>query len=167
MTVISSHKDVSALTLTFVAEFAAPVDRVWQLWADPRELERWWGPPTWPAAVDRFEFEPGGDVRYHMTGPDGTKARGWWVITEIREPHLLEFDDGFADDQGEPVDPEDITHFVVTLASAGSGTRVTTLCTFRSAAQLERMAEMGMEEGMRQAMGQIDALLVEAWERRT
>ena len=159
MTVISSSKDVGALTLTFVAEFAAPVDRVWQVWADPRKLERWWGPPTWPATFERYEFKPGGAVRYHMTGPDGTKARGWWTITDIDEPHRLEFDDGFAGDDGEPLDPADLTHGVVTLEPHGGGTRMTTVSTFRSAEQLERMAEMGMEEGMRQAMGQIDDLL--------
>jgi hypothetical protein len=46
--------------LVLVAEFDAPIERVWQLWADPRQLERWWGPPTtrppssitsWPPAV--------------------------------------------------------------------------------------------------------------------
>jgi uncharacterized protein YndB with AHSA1/START domain len=151
MPVISSEKDVNALTLTFVAEFPAPAERVWRVWSDPRLLERWWGPPTWPATVDRFEFKPGGDVRYHMTGP----------VTEVDEPRRLEFDDGFADDAGEPVDPEDITHAVVTLEESGSGTRMTTVSTFRSAAQLETLAEMGMEEGMRQAMGQIDAILAE------
>lgn len=161
MPVISSEKNVNALTLTFVAEFAAPVDRVWRVWADPRLLERWWGPPTWPATVDRFDLKPGGDVRYHMTGPDGTKAGGWWAITEVDEPHHLEFDDGFADDAGEPVDLEDVTHAVVTLEESGSGTRMTTMSTFRTAAQLEILTDMGMEEGMRLAMSQIDDILAE------
>ena len=161
MTVVSSIKDVETLTLTFVAEFDAPVDRVWQVWADPRKLERWWGPPTWPATFDRYDFEPGGQVRYYMTGPDGEKAHGWWTITAVEAPHRLEFDDGFADDNGEPVDPKDVTHGVVTLEATGSGTRMTTVSTFVSAEQLERMAAMGMEEGMRLAMGQIDALLKE------
>ncbi|MEU4420601.1 SRPBCC domain-containing protein [Actinoplanes sp. NPDC024001] len=161
MTVISSTKDVEKLTLTFVAEFDAPVDRVWQVWADPRKLERWWGPPTWPATFERYEFEPGGQVRYFMTGPDGERAHGWWTITAVDAPHRLEFDDGFADDKGEPVDVKDTTHGVVTLEAAGGRTRMTTVSTFVSAEQLERMAAMGMEEGMRQAQGQIDALLKE------
>jgi uncharacterized protein YndB with AHSA1/START domain len=161
MTVISSTKDVDKLTLTFVAEFDAPVERVWRVWSDPRKLERWWGPPTWPATFERYEFQPGGQVRYFMTGPDGEKAHGWWTITAVEAPHRLEFDDGFADDKGEPVDPKDITHGVVTLEAAGSGTRMTTVSTFVSAEQLERMAAMGMEEGMREGMGQIDALLKE------
>jgi|GEM_PF-6910007 len=41
MTVISSHTDADALTLTFVADFDASAERVWQLWEDPRQLERW------------------------------------------------------------------------------------------------------------------------------
>jgi uncharacterized protein YndB with AHSA1/START domain len=161
MPVISSTKDVEKLTLTFVAEFDAPVDRVWQVWADPRKLERWWGPPTWPATFERYEFEPGGQVRYHMTGPEGEKARGWWTITAVEAPHRLEFDDGFADDNGDPVDPNDATHGVVTLEATGAGTRMTTVSHFVSAEQLERMAAMGMQEGLSQAMGQIDALLKE------
>ncbi|GAA1634939.1 SRPBCC family protein [Actinoplanes couchii] len=159
MPVLSSDKNVETLTLTFVAEFDQPPARVWPVWADPRVLERWWGPPTWPATFDRFSFEPGGQVRYHMTGPDGTKARGWWVVTDVNEPSRLGFDDGFAGEDGEPIDPQDATHFVVALEPAGDGTRMTTIVTFRSAEQLERMDEMGMREGMRQAMGQIDEVL--------
>ncbi|MEV6300175.1 SRPBCC domain-containing protein [Actinoplanes sp. NPDC051861] len=159
MTVISSNKDVERLTLTFVAEFDAPVDRVWQVWADPRKLERWWGPPTWPATFERFEFEPGGQVRYYMTGPGGEKSHGWWTITAIDAPHRIEFDDGFADDNGDPVDPKDITHGVVTLEPNGSGTRMTSVSTFISAEQLERMSAMGMEEGLRLAMEQIETVL--------
>ena len=161
MPVVSSEKNLETLTLTFVAEFDHPTADVWQVWADPRLLERWWGPPTWPATVDRFEFKPGGAVRYHMTGPDGTKARGWWVVTDVNEPARLGFDDGFAGDDGEPIDPQDACHIVAALEPAGDGTRMTTIVTFRGAEQLERMVEMGMQEGMRLAMGQIDAVLAE------
>ena len=49
MSVISVEKDLDSLSLTLVADFDAPIERVWQLWVDPRQLERWWGPPTHPA----------------------------------------------------------------------------------------------------------------------
>ena len=49
MTVTDVRKDPTALTMEIVSEFSAPIDRVWQLLADPRQLERWWGPPTHPA----------------------------------------------------------------------------------------------------------------------
>ena len=48
-----------ALTMTITAEFDAPIERVWQLWADPRQLERWWGPPTYPATVVDHDLSPG------------------------------------------------------------------------------------------------------------
>jgi len=51
MTVTSVDKDLDDLTLTLTADFDAPIERVWELWADPRKLERWWGPPEYPATV--------------------------------------------------------------------------------------------------------------------
>jgi uncharacterized protein YndB with AHSA1/START domain len=97
MTVISTHKDTKALSLTFVAEFDASVERVWQVWKDPHQLARWWGPPTWPATFDSHDFVPGGAATYFMTGPEGEKSRGWWRFTAIEAPNRLEFDDGFAE----------------------------------------------------------------------
>ncbi|MFB6391908.1 SRPBCC domain-containing protein [Polymorphospora lycopeni] len=161
MSVISIDKDVQALTLTFVAEFDAGVERVWRLWEDPRQLERWWGPPTWPATFEQHDFVVGGWSRYHMTGPEGEKSRGWWTITAIDAPHRLEFDDGFAGEDGEPVDDIAPTHGTVTLEAVGDRTRMTVVSKFVDADQLEQMAAMGMEEGMRLAMGQIDAILAE------
>jgi uncharacterized protein YndB with AHSA1/START domain len=51
MTVTNVRRDTEAQTMTITAEFDAPVERVWKLWEDPRRLERWWGPPTWPATM--------------------------------------------------------------------------------------------------------------------
>ncbi|GGM11251.1 SRPBCC family protein [Micromonospora yangpuensis] len=162
MPVVSSHRDEQALTLTVVSEFAASVERVWQVWQDPRQLERWWGPPGWPATFDRHDFTVGGQSRYHMTGPQGEKSRGWWTITAIEAPYRLEFDDGFADDDGEPVATDVPTHASVTLTATGSGTRMTSVTRFVSLEQLEHVLAMGAEEGFRQALGQIDDLLAAA-----
>ncbi|WP_181782777.1 SRPBCC family protein [Pseudonocardia pini] len=159
MTVISTERDADQLTLTFVAEFAAPVERVWQVWADARQLERWWGPPTWPATFEVLELAPGGRASYYMTGPEGEKSRGWWRITAADEPNRLEFEDGFADENGTPSDSMPTTTAVVTLEATATGTRMVTLSRFTSLEQMEQLVQMGMEEGMRQAMGQIDALL--------
>ena len=159
MTVVSSSKDLQALTLTFVAEFDASVERMWQIWEDPAQLQRWWGPPTWPASFEQHDFVVGGQSRYYMTGPEGQKSRGWWTITAIEAPHRLEFDDGFADDDGQPLDSLKPTHAVVTFETLGSGTRMTTVTEFADADQLERVLAMGVEEGTRLAMAQIDALV--------
>ena len=80
MTVLAVDRDPVALTLTIVSEFDAPAARVWQVWADPRQLERWWGPPTFPATVVDHDLTPGGRVTYYMTGPDGEQYHGWWRV---------------------------------------------------------------------------------------
>jgi uncharacterized protein YndB with AHSA1/START domain len=159
MAVVSSHKDDPALTLTFVAEFDASVERVWQVWQDPRQLERWWGPPTWPATFEQHDFVVGGRSRYSMTGPDGRKSRGWWTITAVEAPNRLEFDDGFAGEDGEPLASIEPTHTVVTIEGRGSGARMTMVTKFADLEQLERVLAMGGEEGMGLALGQVDAVL--------
>lgn len=100
MTVVSTIQDPEALTLTVVADLAAPPSRVWQVWADPRPLERWWGPPTWPATFTEHHLRVGGGAQYFMTGPDGEGAHGWWRFTAVDEPRSLEFEDGFSDETG-------------------------------------------------------------------
>ena len=82
-----------------------------------------------------------------MTGPEGEKAHGWWAVTAVDAPHRLEFDDGFAGDDGEPLDPTDITHTTVTIEPAGPGTRMTSVTTFASAEQLAEDARHGHGRG--------------------
>lgn len=161
MTLVNSHTDVENLTMTFTTEFPADVERVWQVWEDPRQLERWWGPPTVPATFERFEFTPGGEARYYMTTPGGAKPRGWWKFIAMDAPNRLELVDGFADDNGDPLDVEDVAAVVATLEPFDGGTRMTVVNTFRSTEQLEAMVEMGMVEGLTEALGQIDAILAE------
>ncbi|MEV5550892.1 SRPBCC domain-containing protein [Streptomyces sp. NPDC052309] len=160
MSVTSLDKDVDNLTLTLIADFAAPVEKVWQLWADPRQLERWWGPPTFPATVERHELTPGGDVTYFMTGPEGEKHRGWWRVTSVDAPTSLEFTDGFADQDGAPSADMPTTTTRVRLTERDGGTRMEIRSVFDSLEQMEQLTKMGMEEGLREAVGQMDALLV-------
>ena len=159
MTVISTTQNPAALTMTLVAQFDASPDRVWEVWEDPRKLERWWGPPTFPATFTRHEFVVGGQSRYFMTGPAGETPRGWWRIDAIDKPRLLEFANGLAGDDGEPMPGVEPMSGHVTFEVADGGTRMTTVTRFTDVEQMQKMLGMGMEEGMTQAMGQIDAVL--------
>jgi uncharacterized protein YndB with AHSA1/START domain len=162
MTVTAVRKDVQALTMTLDAEFEASPERVWQLWADPRQLERWWGPPTYPATVDSHDLRPGGRVTYHMTGPEGDQPRGYWDVLEADAPRRLVFRDGFANDDGTPNDALPRNEGRVTIEAIGEGrTRMSIESVFPSREAMEQVLAMGMEEGITQAVGQIDAILAE------
>lgn len=162
MTVTAVHKDPAARTLTLTAEFDATPARVWDLWADPRQLERWWGPPTYPATFTAHDLAPGSRVEYHMTGPEGDQPRGYWDILEAVAPHRLLVRDGFANDDGTPNEEMPVGEMEVTIESIEAGrTRMSIESRFPSVEAMEQLVAMGMEEGLTQAVGQIDAILAE------
>jgi uncharacterized protein YndB with AHSA1/START domain len=163
MTMTDVRKDPTTLTMTVASEWDAPIASVWQLWADPRKLERWWGPPTYPATVTEHDLRPGGKVSYFMTGPEGDEHHGWWNVVAVAEPSRLDLEDGFADADGIPDEAMPTMQFTVTLTELASGaTRMVIETRFPSPEAMQQMTEMGMDEGLAAAMSQIDAILAEA-----
>lgn len=162
MTVTAVQKNPDTLTMTITAEFDASADRVWQLWADPRQLERWWGPPTYPATFTSHDLKPGSRVLYHMTGPEGDQPHGYWDVLETDPPRSLRVHDGFANEDGTPNDAFPVGEMRVAIEEIGEGrTRMSIDNIFPTAEAMEQVMAMGMEEGMTQALGQIDAILAE------
>jgi uncharacterized protein YndB with AHSA1/START domain len=160
MSVTRVDKDFDTLTLTLVAEFDAPIERVWQLWADPRQLERWWGPPSHPATVEKHDLTTGGEVVYFMTGPEGDRSRAWWRITSVTPPTSLDFTDGFADQDGTPI-AGTTTTVQVRLAQHDDRTRMEVRSIFDSREHMEQLDRMGAIEVFQQTVGQMDALLAD------
>jgi uncharacterized protein YndB with AHSA1/START domain len=161
MTVISTSKDVASLTLTLtlIAEFEASPEQVWNVWEDPRKLEQWWGPPMFPATFTRHDFIVGGESRYFMTGPGGETSKGWWRFESIDPTRRIDFVNGLAGDDGEPTPGVEPMAGSALFEATGQRTRMTVVTRFIDQAQMETMLEMGMEEGMAGAIGQIDGIL--------
>lgn len=161
MTTPIVEKDIDNATLTVTTEFDAPLEHVWQLFADPRKLEKWWGPPTYPATVHQHEFRPGGKVVYSMTGPEGDTHYGVWNVIAVNAPNSFEVEDAFADESGSPNPelPANVMRYEFT--EADGRTRMRTVARYASPEALQQVLEMGMEEGMLQAMSQIDGVLAE------
>jgi len=159
MTVTSVDKNYDKLNLTLIAEFPVPSDAVWELWADPRQLERWWGPPTYPATMEQHDFATGGTVTYYMTGPDGEKFRGLWNLTAVTPKTGLDLVDRFAGADGAVDESMPVTTMRMRLYNTGDGTRMELNASFETREQMQQLIEMGMDEGLTQSVGQIDALL--------
>jgi uncharacterized protein YndB with AHSA1/START domain len=161
MSVVSIEKDFESLSLVLVAAFDAPIERVWQLWADPRQLERWWGPPTHPATVENHDLTAGGEVTYVMTGPGGERSRGWWRVTSVDPPSSLEFTDGFADQDGAPNPEMPTTAVRMRLAEHDGGTRMELTFVLESSRHWELLERWGAFEVFPQSVGQMDAVLAD------
>jgi uncharacterized protein YndB with AHSA1/START domain len=164
MTVTNITKDREALSMTLTAEFGASPERIWQLWADPRQLERWWGPPNYPATFVSHDLRPGARVDYYMTTPTGDQPHGYWDVLEVDPPRSLVVRDGFADESGAPSQEIPITGIMrVSIEDIGRGqTRMSIESEFPSAEAMEQLLAMGQEEGLKEAVGQIDAILAES-----
>lgn len=156
--VISNAQDLS---LTFVADYAVPVERLWDAYADPRQLERFWGPVGWPATFLRHDMQAGGESHYYMTGPDGTRHRGWFRYTLVEPYARFEAQDGFSNADGTVNDALPTMFMVFVFEPTPTGSRCTSRTVFASIEAMEQVVQMGVIEGTKSAMSQIDAVLTD------
>jgi uncharacterized protein YndB with AHSA1/START domain len=162
MTVTDVRKDLESMTMTMTARFEAPIERIWRLWSDPRQLERWWGPPSHPTTVVDHDLTAGGRVTYYMTGPDGERFDGEWEVVEVDAPNRLRIKDADLDDDGRPTDGNGMTGATITLRAESPATTTMEIEThFFSREEMEKVLEMGAEQGTLESIGKIDALLAE------
>ncbi len=161
MPVTSVETDTENLTMTIIADFSASKQRLWDAYADPRLIEQFWGPVTYPATFFRHDMFPGGQSRYAMTGPDGDVSAGYWEFLSVDAPNGFEVIDGFCDDDGEPDRDLPSMRMVFAFDETSGGSRLTTTTHFTSLDELEKLVEMGMVEGTESAMSQIDAVLAD------
>ena len=160
MPVTDVQHDLDALTLTITADFAAPLDRVWQVYADPRQLEQVWGPPGWPATFEAHDLTEGGTSHFYLTSPDGEKYYNFWNVTAVAEPTSFAFTDGFAVDETFTPNtemPQSAQDYA--FAETDGATRATFVATYATAEDLQKVLDMGAVEGSTLAINQIDELL--------
>jgi len=159
MPVTDVTPDIENRTLTITADFAAPVERVFQVYADPRQLERIWGPPTYPATVVDHDLNPGGRVNYFMSGPEGEKFHGTWLVESVDAPEGFAFDDAFTDASFTVNPAMPVSKNVFAFAAHEGGTRATYTSIYATADDLQKVLDMGVVEGASGAINQIDTLL--------
>ena len=159
MPVTDVTTDAENLTMTVVADFAAPIERVWSAYSDPRQLERFWGPPGWPATFTAWDHTVGGRAAYSMSGPRGEKSSGAWEFVSIDAPNSFEVIDSFVDESGKPLDGFPAQRMSFVFEPTAEGTRMVTTSHFDSVDALEQVVEMGQVEGLKMAMAQLDTVL--------
>jgi uncharacterized protein YndB with AHSA1/START domain len=165
VTVTSVQKDPENLTLTLTAEFDAAPERVWQLWEDPRQFERWWGQPAYPATATALDLRPGGKVEYHWTGPEGDITPNVWEVLEVDPPRLLVFRDAIVDEADVPVD-EGPSAMTVKFEPIEQGrTRMSIQSKFPTSEALKLALEMDMDKMLARAVEQMEAILAESQSR--
>jgi uncharacterized protein YndB with AHSA1/START domain len=161
MPVIDLTSDAATRTITVVAEYPVSVERLWEAYSDPRQLERFWGPAEWPATFTRHDMAVGGESHYVMTGPDGTQSRGAFRFLRVDPLRAFEMEDFFVGEDGARNDALPSMRMVFTFEATPAGSRFTSVTHFPSVEAMEQLVAMGMLEGTRSAMSQIDTVLAD------
>lgn len=154
MPLTSVTKDLAKLTLTVVGDYPVSQQRLWDAFADPRQLERFWGPPFAPATFTRHDFKVGGRSEYFLAMPDGGKWSGSWKYVVVNPISTFEANDG--EDNAE--DPNMPSGMKFTFETTPTGSRMTCVTRFSSLEAMEQSAD-GMVEGLRAAIPQLEAVL--------
>jgi uncharacterized protein YndB with AHSA1/START domain len=157
MPLTSITQDPATLTLTVVGDYPVAQKRLWDAFADPRQLERFWGPPTAPATFTRHDFRVGGRAEYVLALPDGGTWSGSWRFTAVNPIHSFAAVDG----EGNAEDESMPSGMTFTFETTPTGSRFTCVTRFSSIEAMEQTLP-GMEEGMRAAMAQLDTVLAES-----
>jgi uncharacterized protein YndB with AHSA1/START domain len=154
MPLTSITNDAAKLTLTVVGDYPVSQQRLWDAFADPRQLERFWGPSFAPATFTHYDFKVDGRAEYFLSLPEGKTWIGSWKFIAVNPISAFEACDG--EDNAEDEDMPAGMKFSFETTSTGS--RVSIVTQFSSVEAMEQTTP-GMEQGLRAAIPQLDAVL--------
>lgn len=152
-------KDAANKKINVVREFDAPVEQVWKAWTVSELLDQWWAPKPWKANTQSMDFHEGGTWFYYMEGPDGSRhycRADYETIVPNKSYTGL---DAFCDENGKMNTDFPRMHWKVVFSKSGTGTKVEVEITFTSEADMEKISEMGFQEGFTAAHTNLDELL--------
>src|SRR5687768_14380693 len=157
----SLKKDVANKKITISRAFDAPVQQVWKAWTDSAMLDMWWAPKPWKARTKSMDFREGGYWLYCMAGPNGEETWARMDYQTIANGKRFIAIDSFCDENGNKTNDLPGMHWKSEFIPTNSGTRVEIEITFATEADLQKILEMGFQEGFAAALGNLDELLAE------
>lgn len=155
-------------TLVVERLFDAPRDKVWDAYTKPELLARWWGPNGWETEIKHMDFSVGGYWHYCMRCVDkaqgdfyGMESWGRGDYTAISAPDSFSYDDAFSNEAGEPNPDMPVSHTRVELNEEADKTRLTSTTRYDNPEALSQVLAMGLEEGLKQTLDNLENLVRE------
>lgn len=151
-------KDLKARTILIAREFNAPLENVWRAYTESKLLEQWWAPSPWRAETKHMDFSVGGYWLYAMVSPENQKH--WGRMNYLAIDHLKSFDleDVFCDENGNRNNELPISSGQTIFSSTPNGTKVEFRMTYATELDLQKIVEMGFEQGITQCLDQLEEL---------
>ncbi len=149
--------DKAAKTVFVNREFAAPLSLVWDAFTKPEILDQWWAPKPWASKTKFMNFEVGGRRFYAMVSPEGQEHWAIQQYTSISPKTNFKLLNAFADADENPELPG--SDWDLSFTEQNGATTVSVTIYNESLARMEKMIEMGFQEGFTMTLKSLDALL--------
>lgn len=101
---------------------AAPRERVFQAWTDPRQITQWFGPDGFKVETLECDIRVGGRWRFIYNAPNGMRWENRIVFLRIDAPQVIEIEHGSDKDE----DPGRF-HVTITFDAQSDGKTVLTM----------------------------------------
>ena len=151
--------DKDAKKLRIEREFAAPISNVWAAWTESRLLDQWWAPKPWKTETKSMDFRPGGSWVYAMVGPEGEKH---WCRNDYKSITALKSfsgRDAFCDEEGNITTSLPQSLWANEFSETEDSTIVNIEVSYNELSDLEKILDMGMQQGLTAALENLDDLL--------
>ena len=149
--------DEATKTVFITREFNADLSLVWDAFTKPEILDQWVAAKPWTSRTKFMDFKVGGRRFYAMVSPEGQERWAIQKYTSISPKTNFKLFNAFADKDENPELPgSDWDH---TLSEQNGKTTVRITIYNESLARMEKMIEMGFEEGYTMSMNSLEDLL--------
>ena len=145
--------------MQIIRRFATDRDTLWAMWTQAEHLRRWWGPSAWTMPICQVDLRPGGAWLYCIQSPDGARHCARLTYAEIDPPRRFTGVEAFTDENGEANDELPAADIIVEFEEAEGSTIVSNLTTYASKEARDLIFEMGVEAGINDSYGRLDAYL--------
>ncbi|MCE3227272.1 MAG: Activator of Hsp90 ATPase 1 family protein [Bacteroidetes bacterium] len=152
-------KDLKEKSILVSREFNAPLENVWRAYTEKELLDQWWGPQPWRAETKTMNFSPGGYWLYAMVGPEGEKHWARMNYINIDPQKSIQLEDLFSDENGKTNSDLPVSKGSMTFTKTANGTKVEFKMTYAKEEDVQKMIEMGFEQGITICFDQLETLL--------
>jgi uncharacterized protein YndB with AHSA1/START domain len=160
MTKTIFEKDIANKSMHIERSFDAPLPAVWKSWTDSSLLDLWWAPKPYRAVTKTMNFKNEGEWIYYMLGPEGDKTYCKASYSNIIPMKSYEAVDAFCDENGVATEAFPNMHWTVFFHDKGDTTLVTVDISYDSVESMEKIIEMGFQEGFSMAHDNLDEVLL-------
>lgn len=154
-------KDFKEKSVLVSREFNAPLANVWRAYTESEILDQWWGPAPWHAETKTMNFKVGGFWLYAMVSPEGQKHWGRMNYISIDHHKGYQMEDVFCDENGNLAEGLPASKGQVTFTATDNGTLVEFRMVYNTEEDLQKIVEMGFEQGITQCSDQLDELFAQ------